>query len=230
MPELLQYGRPKLVLDLPTLANIMLGLVDNWNHSDIRKLNPGLAPFLPDAEIIIILPEGWPGVISVIAQSLSEANPEFKSIVGTGPNITLPLAAGRVINASNPVDILANTNYTLAVWLYEQVRQNRQLGLGDLINPAGNQVSPTANSIYSAINDFNKTIAANISHISSLINGLGADSWPMVAFHQFMVHQTTMADCLKAQSLADWIFWTQTDETAFILANEYVSDCLLDTV
>ena len=45
----------------------------------------------------------------------------------------------------------------------------------------------------------------------------------MTTYHQFIVHYTTMPDCVKARGLVDWIFWTQTDPTALTLAVQYVA-------
>jgi hypothetical protein len=42
----------------------------------------------------------------------------------------------------------------------------------------------------------------------------------MATYHQFIVHYTTMPDCVKARGLVDWIFWTQTDPTAMSLASQ----------
>jgi hypothetical protein len=42
----------------------------------------------------------------------------------------------------------------------------------------------------------------------------------MASYHQFIVHHTSMPDCVKARGLVDWIFWTQTDPTALRLASQ----------
>ena len=44
----------------------------------------------------------------------------------------------------------------------------------------------------------------------------------MAAYHLFIVRQTSMPDCTKAQGLADWIFWSQTDPSALAAAVQCV--------
>jgi hypothetical protein len=63
-------------------------------------------------------------------------------------------ALGRNINATDPTGVLLNNSYSLGVWLHEQVRQQRKLAMADMVNVAGNRVSPTYDSLMSAINDY----------------------------------------------------------------------------
>jgi hypothetical protein len=136
--------------------------------------------------------------------------------VGVGTNVRMPVdALGRNINASDSTAIDQNT-YSLGVWVYEQTRQYRRLGVADLINPAGNRVSPTYESVTSAVNDF----SADAS-IFNFVLGSGSGSWPMATYHRFIFYQSTMADCSKARALVDWIYWSQTSATAVDLARKY---------
>ena len=63
-------------------------------------------------------------------------------------------ALGRNINATDPTGVLLNNSYSLGVWLHEQVRQQRKLAMADMVNVAGNRVSPSYDSLMSAINDY----------------------------------------------------------------------------
>jgi hypothetical protein len=81
VPELV--GKGSLLLNLTTVADIMLGLVDNWNHSAIRELNPALAQYLPNAPIIVVTPTGAPTVMLLLTQALSQASESFRDIVRT---------------------------------------------------------------------------------------------------------------------------------------------------
>lgn len=124
---------------------------------------------------------------------------------------------GRTINATGmwPAEVEANA-YSMAMWAAEKVRVRKTISLADLINPAGNRVSQNSGSLISAMNDFSPDPNSNL-----LVLGGGAGSWPLAAYHQFLVHKSTMADCVKAQSLVDWIYWTQTDPAALDLARKY---------
>jgi hypothetical protein len=75
--------------------------------------------------------------------------------VGAGTDVRMPVdRLGRNINASDPTGAIGNTTYSVGVWLQEQIRANRKLAMADLINVAGNRVSPGYNSLVAAINDF----------------------------------------------------------------------------
>jgi hypothetical protein len=61
---------------------------------------------------------------------------------------------GRNINTSDPSTAILNATYSIGIWLHEQMRLLRTTGFADLINPAGNTVSSTYDTLVSAINDF----------------------------------------------------------------------------
>jgi hypothetical protein len=79
VPELV--GKGKLVFDLPTVADVMLGTVDNWNHSAIRALNPTLAHLLPNQPILVVTPLGAPTVMQLMSEALSGASASFNQLV-----------------------------------------------------------------------------------------------------------------------------------------------------
>ncbi|ELR24943.1 uncharacterized protein ACA1_176410, partial [Acanthamoeba castellanii str. Neff] len=84
-------------------------------------------------------------------------------------------ALGRNINATDPTAVLLNNTYSLGV------RQQRKLAMADMVNVAGNRVSPTYDSLMSAINDY----SANPT-ITDLSLGTGENSWPMANMHSFV--------------------------------------------
>jgi hypothetical protein len=77
--------------------------------------------------------------------------------------------AGRLITAADPISALSNNTHSLGMWFYEKVRPVRKLGFANLINPAGNRVSPSYESLLSAIDDFSSDASA-----TQFINGTSA--------------------------------------------------------
>jgi hypothetical protein len=239
LPELV--GKGKLVFNLSVVADIMLGTVDNWNHSAIRELNPDLAEYLPCEPIIVITPTTSPTVMLLFTQALSEASESFRKIVrhffipspfflfsalifngnvkvGVGTSVRLPVdGLGRNINASDPSTTIFNNTYSMGIWLPEQMRLLRTMGVGDLINPAGNRVSSTYETLLSAIDDFSQQ-----PNVTNFILGPGPNSWPIATYHQFMIRRSSMVDCVKATALIDWIYWSQTSDEARDLAIKYL--------
>jgi hypothetical protein len=74
-------GKGALVLNLTTLADILLGTVDTWNHAAIRELNPTLASLLPSAPITVALPGQTPLILQVLIKSLRAASALFDQTV-----------------------------------------------------------------------------------------------------------------------------------------------------
>jgi hypothetical protein len=52
---------------------------------------------------------------------------------------------------------------------------------------------------------------------------ISANSWPMVMYNQLWVYQSSMTNCIKAESLADWLYWTMTDSGALSTASRFVT-------
>jgi hypothetical protein len=75
--------------------------------------------------------------------------------VGPSMDTRLPIEdLGRNINSTAVGDVLTANPYAMGLWLIEQLRLKRKLGLADFINPAGNRVSATFETLNSAVLDF----------------------------------------------------------------------------
>jgi ABC-type phosphate transport system substrate-binding protein len=69
------------VLNLTTLADIMLGTVDNWRHPAILELNPLLAAVLPNNPITVVTPTGDADTMLLFTTALSAVSPQFNASV-----------------------------------------------------------------------------------------------------------------------------------------------------
>lgn len=243
-------GKGVLVLNLTTLADILLGTVDTWNHAAIRELNPMLASLLPSAPITVTLPGQDQVVMCILTKSLWAASALFDQMVTdqllpnpepilvcnckclmavcmqVGPNnsnLNLLIQGTRwlIIDMSDLTLMLSNTTNAMGVWMHKKLQLNHKLGMANFINPAGNCVAPSAESLQSTINNFSAYMnVVDLINGSSTKSGAGVKSWLMATYHQFIIHQTTMPDCVKARGLVDWIFWIQTDPMAMSLASQ----------
>ena len=82
------------------------------------------------------------------------------------PNLPIQGTGRLTIDVSDPMPTLSNTTNAMGVWMHEKLRINRKLGVADFVNPAGNRVAPSAESLQSAINDFSA-----YTNVVDLING-----------------------------------------------------------
>jgi hypothetical protein len=91
LPEVL--GKGTLVFNLTTLADIMLGIVDKWDHPAIRELNPALASYLPSQFITAVVPGSTPLILQVFLKSMRDASELFNSTVTNHRHRSLSLVS-----------------------------------------------------------------------------------------------------------------------------------------
>lgn len=102
--------------------------------------------------------------------------------------------------------------------------------------PSGNVLQPSADVIESAYEAYLQSNASDLT-FSSIISGelivfwmelmlivchasaTGNNSWPVVAVGSLIYRSNSMTDCNKAQALANFTYWTQTDPVALDIAN-----------
>lgn len=82
----------ELKLDGKTLAAIFLGDIAKWNHSEIQKLNKGIA--LPNEDILIVRRADGSGTTSIFSDYLSTVSSSWESKVGRGKSLKWPVGIG----------------------------------------------------------------------------------------------------------------------------------------
>jgi phosphate transport system substrate-binding protein len=81
-----------------------------------------------------------------------------------------------------------------------------------LVNKAGNTVVADAESVASAMSDFADAFDAKMT--ATIVDGSGANSWPITGYTYIILHTQNMADCVKAQKIVEFLTWALTDEGA----------------
>ena len=165
----------ELALDGPTLAEIFLGTVKNWDDPAIKKLNPNAK--LPSQAIAIIHRSDGSGTTFNFTYYLSEVSADWKSQVGSATSVEWPAGIGAKGNegVSNNV---SQTKGSIGYVEYAYALQNK-LVFTKMVNKAGKSVTPTSEAFQAA--------AANADWVSVpgygviLANQSGAESWPMTA-------------------------------------------------
>jgi phosphate transport system substrate-binding protein len=80
-----------------------------------------------------------------------------------------------------------------------------------MINKAGTTVTADADTLASAMADF-PDFNDRLTNI--IVDGAGANSWPISGYTYIVLHTTSMQDCLKAQKLLEFLHWSLTDAGA----------------
>jgi phosphate transport system substrate-binding protein len=185
-----------LVLDGPTLADIFLGKITDWNDEAIQKLNPDVK--LPDQAIAVIHRSDGSGTTFNFSTYLADVNADWKDKVGVATALEWPVGLGAKGN-EGVANNVAQTGGSIGYVEYAYAKQNK-LTYADMINKDGNKVEPTAAAFSAA--------AANADWSSQpgygviLANQPGAESWPMTAATWILVYKKpdnpqATADALK---------------------------------
>lgn len=205
-----------LILDRPALANIYLGKITKWNDPAIVALNPKLAQYLPDADIFTAHRSDGSGTTEVFTRALAAFSDEWKNGPGIGTAVEWPAekaghpGGGGRGNAGVAALVGLTKNSIGYVELAFALANN--MSRAQMVNKAGQTVKAEAKSVQSAINDYAGTFTDKLTNV--IVDGGGADSWPIAGYTYLVIHMSKMQDPVKAQKLLEYITWTQTDASA----------------
>jgi phosphate transport system substrate-binding protein len=202
-----------LTLNGNALVGIYNATISKWNDPAIAALNPGIN--LPDASITTVHRSDGSGTTEIFTNALSSFNEDWKTNVGAGTSVEWPVdKAGNGIGGKGNQGVAAavqNTPNSIGYVELSYAIANK-ITFADMINRAGNKVTANADSLASAMNDFANTFTAKLTNI--IVDGPGANSWPIAGYTYIVLHTTSMTDCVKAQKLLEFLKWALTDPGA----------------
>ena len=192
----------QMVLDGPTIANIFLGNISNWNDPAIAKLNPGLK--LPDLSIAVVHRSDGSGTTFIFTDYLSKVSPEWKEKVGENTSVDWPTGIGGKGNEGVSA-VTARTTGSIGYVEYAYALQNNLVHT-KLVNHDGVTLSPAAKEFGAAA--ANADWAKAPGFFLLLANQPGADSWPITASTFILVYKVQdKPDTAKAVlSFFDWAY------------------------
>ena len=210
------------------IASIYMGTITKWNDPALVALNPGVP--LPSAFITAVHRSDGSGTTYAFTNFLSVTVPNWASQVGYSTSVTWPvdtlLGAFGVGAKGNPgvAGTVLNTKGSIG---YVDViyAVSNHLGVGAVLNAAGNYVAPTLQTILWAAQ--NATGTPNPSDLRlHIVNAAGPQSYPISTYTYLLVYRdmsanpsTTMA---KAQALAHFLWWAIHDGQQYSTALIYV--------
>jgi phosphate transport system substrate-binding protein len=202
-----------LVLDGAVLAGIYNAKITKWNDPAIAALNPGVS--LPDAAITAVHRSDGSGTTEIFTNALSTFSADWKANVGASTSVEWPVdKAGNGIGGKGNQGVAAavqNTPDSIGyVELSYAIANN--ITFADMINKAGNKVTANADTLASAMNDFASSFTDQLTN--TIVDGPGANSWPIAGYTYLILHTSSMTDCTKAKNLLDFFKWALTDPTA----------------
>ncbi len=189
----------ELVFDGPTLANVYLGKIKEWDDPAIKKLNPKVK--LPHQAITTVHRSDGSGTTFNFTNYLSKVSDEWKTKVGDNTAVNWPTGVGGKGNAG-VASYVQKIDGAIGYVEYAYVMENK-LTYTDMVNKAGKKLAPTmaafqaaaANADFSKVKDF----------YLILTNQPGDKSWPITAATYMLLRKDSPADQNQlALKFLDW--------------------------
>ena len=193
-----------LRLDGPTLANIFLGNITNWNAAAIRALNPGVN--LPDTKITVVYRSDGSGSTYAFTNYLATISPQFKSKVGVNTSVNFPTGTG-ARGSAGVAGVVKSTEGALTyVDAAYSIANKFQFAL--IKNRAGGNATPGVRGVQAALCDLPaKVTALPQLKIVDPPAKCGKRAYPISTF-TYVVVPTTSGD--KAADLRKFVYWAVT--------------------
>ena len=202
-----------LTLDRNTLVGIYAATITKWNDPAIVALNPKIK--LPDEGITAVHRSDGSGTTEMFTKALASFSDSWKSSVGAGSSVEWPVdKAGNGIGGKGNQGVAAavqNTPNSIGYVELSYAIANK-IAFANMINKAGNSIKASAETLASAINDFATTFTDKLTN--TIVDGSGANSWPISGYTYIILHTTSIADCVKAQKIVEFLKWALTDAAA----------------
>lgn len=192
-----------LKLDGPTIANIYLGTITNWNDPAITKLNPGVK--LPNLAIAPVYRSDGSGTTAQFTQFLSDVSPQWAQQVGTNKTVKWPVGTGSNGNQG----VAATTSQTTGAIGYVELAyalQNK-FTVAAVKDKAGQYITPSLTSTSKA--------GQNLPNLPSdlrftAINSPSAGAYPIASATFVVVYKDTckakeVATANQAEALTGWL-------------------------
>ena len=207
------FKAPVLVLDRQTLVDIYNGKVNTWNDPAIVALNPDLKDYLPSAKITAVHRSDGSGTTEIFTKALTSFSPDWTA--GGASAVEWPVdKAGNGVGGKGNQGVAASVINTANSIGYVELSFAISNGLSyaSVVNKAGKTVVPNAASVESAMNDFATAFTPKLT--ATIVDGAGADSYPITGYTYLILHTTSMKDCVKAQKILEFFKWAETDASA----------------
>jgi phosphate transport system substrate-binding protein len=165
----------ELVFDGPTLADVYLGKIKNWDDPAIKKLNPNAK--LTHQAIAVVYRSDGSGTTFNFTNYLSKVSAEWKQKVGDDTSVQFPVGVGGKGNAG-VANYVQQVKGSIGYVEFAYAKENN-LTYTDMVNKDGKHVGPTMAAFQAAAANADFSKVQNFYLI--LTDQPGAASWPITA-------------------------------------------------
>jgi phosphate transport system substrate-binding protein len=219
---------PALVLGRQTLVDIYNGKITTWNDPAIVALNPGLADYLPAAKITTIHRSDSSGTTEIFTKALTSFSTDWTA--GGASSVEWPIKDSLGGKGNPGVAALVVSTPNSIGYVELAYALSNSLPYASMVNKAGNTVVANGASVESDMADFATAFDNNPKLTATIVDGPGANSWPMTTYTYIILHTTSMTDCVKAAKILEYLNWALTDPGAAQIANKLGYSVLPDAV
>ena len=213
------FKESTLVLDRQTLVDIFNAKITKWNDPAIVALNPEMAEYLPDATITVAHRSDGSGTTEIFTKALTAFSADWTAGGASSVEWPVDLAGNGIGGKGNQGVAAAVINTSNSIGYVElSYAISNGMKFFDLINKAGNKVTANAESVAADMSDFAGAFSDKLT--ATIVDGEGAESYPIVGYTYIILHTTSMTDCVKAEKLLDFLTWALTDPGAATAASK----------
>jgi phosphate transport system substrate-binding protein len=200
-----------LKLNGTVLAKIYSGKITKWNDPAITALNPGVT--LPSASIVLVHRADSSGSTFLFTSYLDaqDSTDWSSSLIGT--TVAWPKQPGEIgaTGSGGVVSSVKSTTDSIGYVGVSYLSKVTAAGEGEAAvgNSSGSFLLPSASTIDAALAGFTSTPA---NEAISLINGSGAQAYPIINY-EYAVVNTTQSSATLAQDIQAFLYWAVTSGT-----------------
>jgi phosphate transport system substrate-binding protein len=205
-------GGPRLRLDGPTVADIFLGKIIQWNDRRIAALNPGVK--LPQSDLVVVHRSDGSGTTFIFADYLCSVSQEWETRVGRNTSVKWPVGLGAKGNegvAGQVKQLPGAIGYVELAYAHQNA-----LSFAEIENAAGNFVNPSLESVTQAL----ATAKVPGDFRFSMVNPPGGRAYPIAGATWLLVYER-QPDPTKGRKLVEFLNWALTKGEGLAAALDY---------
>jgi phosphate ABC transporter phosphate-binding protein len=193
------------------LASIYYGNITKWNDPAIAQLNPGVP--LPSNLITAVHRSDGSGTTYAFTNYLSVVNHAWAVNVGYSTSVSWPVdKVANGVGAKGNAGVAGTVKNTAGAIGYVDViyAVQEHLGVGAVVNAAGNYILPTLQTILYAAQNATGTPNPNDLRLH-IVNAAGSQSYPIATYTYLLTYKDMSANSDmnidKAKALAQFFWW-----------------------
>ncbi|MFO1036832.1 MAG: phosphate ABC transporter substrate-binding protein PstS [Geminicoccaceae bacterium] len=206
----------ELILDADTLAGIYLGKITRWDDPELQRTNPGLQ--LPGLPIRLVRRADGSGTTFLFTDFLTKRVADWAKAVGTGLQVTWPVATLEAKSSAGVVETVAATPGAIGYVEYSYIRREH-LTYTRMYNQSGRPVRPARVAFQAAAAHADWAAAPDFRVVLTAQPGYG--SWPITGATYALVKKQP-ADPMATLDALKFFAWAYASGGEIAASHDFV--------